>query len=140
LDEWLDRLFEAILPPLLHYLYRYGVVFSPHGQNTILVLKDSVPSRLAMKDFVDDVNVSREPLPELKDLPEDLRQVLRSEEPEGLCQFIFTGLFICHMRYLSDLLEQHHQYPEEVILEKSAGNHPGLPKAVPRTQRTFPIV
>jgi siderophore synthetase component len=112
LEEWLNRLFAVILPPLLHYLYRYGVVFSPHGQNTILVLKDSVPHRLAMKDFVDDVNVSRHPIPELSDLPEDLKQVLRSEPPEGLCQFIFTGLFICHMRYLSNLLEIHHQYPE----------------------------
>ncbi|MBH8606434.1 IucA/IucC family siderophore biosynthesis protein [Thermoactinomyces sp. CICC 10521] len=112
LEEWLNRLFSVLLPPLLHYLYRYGVVFSPHGQNTILVLKDSAPRRLAVKDFVDDVNVSRHPLPELSDLPADLKEVLRSEPPEGLCQFIFTGLFICHFRYLSDLLEIHHQFPE----------------------------
>lgn len=118
LDDWLTRLFDVILPPLLHYLYRYGVVFSPHGQNTILVLKDYIPHRLSIKDFVDDVNVSREPLPELKDLPEDLREVLRSEAPEGLCQFIFTGLFICHFRYLSDLLESHHQYPETDFWKK----------------------
>lgn len=137
LDEWLDRLFEAILPPLLHYLYRYGVVFSPHGQNTILVLKDSVPIRLAMKDFVDDVNVSREPLEELKDLPEDLKQVLRSEEPEGLCQFIFTGLFICHMRYLSDLLEQYHQYPEEVFWKKVRDTILAYQKRFPELQERF---
>jgi siderophore synthetase component len=112
IDEWIKRLAATILPPLLHYLYRYGVVFSPHGQNTILVLKDFIPHRLAIKDFVDDVNVSKHPIPELADLPEDLRIVLRSEEPEGLCQFIFTGLFICHMRYLSDLLEEYHHYSE----------------------------
>lgn len=112
LEEWLSRLFATLLPPLLHYLYRYGVVFSPHGQNTILVLKDFAPHRLAVKDFVDDVNVSDQPLPELADLPADFKTVLRSEPPEGLCQFIFTGLFVCHFRYLSDLLETHAQYPE----------------------------
>ncbi|WOP23757.1 IucA/IucC family C-terminal-domain containing protein [Bacillus pumilus] len=32
---------------------QYGTVFSPHGQNTILVLKDHQPHRLAIKDFVD---------------------------------------------------------------------------------------
>jgi siderophore synthetase component len=106
-DKWLDHLFTVILHPLLHYLYRYGVVFSPHGQNTILVLKDAIPHRLAIKDFVDDVNVSQHPIPELSDIPGDLKKILRSEEPEGLCQFIFTGLFICHMRYLSDLLDTH---------------------------------
>jgi siderophore synthetase component len=112
LEAWLDRLFNTVLPPLLHYLYRYGTVFSPHGENTILVLKNDVPHRLAMKDFVDDVNISCHPLPELESLPEPLKSVLLTEPPEGLCQFIFAGLFICHHRYLSDLLETHHRYPE----------------------------
>jgi len=112
LEAWLNRLFNTILPPLLHYLYRYGVVFSPHGENTILVLKNSAPYRLAMKDFVDDVNISRHPLPELENLSDDLRGVLLTEPPEGLCQFIFAGLFICHHRYLSDLLETHANYSE----------------------------
>ncbi|WP_028775961.1 IucA/IucC family protein [Shimazuella kribbensis] len=114
-DEWLNRLFTVILHPLLHYLYRYGVVFSPHGQNTILVLNDSIPYRLAIKDFVDDVNISQQALPELADIPVALKKILRSENPEGLCQFIFTGLFICHMRYLSDLLETHHSYSEAIF-------------------------
>jgi len=96
----------------LHCIYRYGVVFSPHGENTILVLKNSIPHRLAMKDFVDDVNISRHPLPELESLTPNLKAVLLTEPPEGLCQFIFAGLFICHHRYLSDLLDIHHNYPE----------------------------
>lgn len=112
LETWLERLFNVILPPLLHYLYRYGVVFSPHGENTILVLKNNVPHRLAMKDFVDDVNISRHPLPELESLPEELRAVLLSEPPEGMCQFIWASLLICHHRYLADLLEVYHNYSE----------------------------
>jgi len=112
LEAWLDCLFNTILPPLLHCIYRYGVVFSPHGENTILVLKNSIPHRLAMKDFVDDVNISRHPLPELESLTPNLKAVLLTEPPEGLCQFIFAGLFICHHRYLSDLLDIHHNYPE----------------------------
>ncbi|BBL80947.1 iron transporter [Rubrobacter xylanophilus] len=112
-EEWLERFFGAVLPPLLHYLYRYGTVFSPHGENTILVLdEDFVPSRLAMKDFVDDVNVSEHPLPELESMPGELRPVLLREPPEGLCQFIWSGLFICHLRYLSEIAEDHHGIPE----------------------------
>lgn len=118
LEAWLERLFNTVLPPLLHYLYQYGTVFSPHGENTILVLKNHVPHRLAMKDFVDDVNISRHPLPELEALPDTLRSVLLTEPPEGLCQFIFAGLFICHHRYLSDLLETHHQYPEHLFWQQ----------------------
>ncbi|WP_082837993.1 IucA/IucC family siderophore biosynthesis protein [Haladaptatus sp. R4] len=113
MEEWLDELFSTVLPPLLHYLYRYGTVFSPHGQNTMLVLKEGRPHRLAVKDFVDDVNVSDQPLPELQSLPEDLSDVLRTEPPEGLCQFIFSGLFVCVFRYVADALETHSDYSEE---------------------------
>lgn len=112
-DEWIEKLFSVTLRPLLHYLYQYGTVFSPHGQNTVLVLKGYVPHRLAMKDFVDDVNVSEEPLPELQKLPEELKPILRSEGAEGLCQFIFTGLFVCHFRYLTDILDTYYDCDEE---------------------------
>jgi siderophore synthetase component len=112
LDEWLEEFFATALPPFLHFLYRYGTVFSPHGQNTILVVEDGIPARLAVKDFVDDVNVSDQPLPELEALPDDLCDVLRREPPEGLCQFIFCGLFVCVLRYVADILEEHEGYPE----------------------------
>ncbi|WP_332899109.1 IucA/IucC family protein [Haladaptatus sp. CMSO5] len=112
-EAWLDELFSAMLPPLLHYLYRYGTVFSPHGQNTILVVEDGVPTRIAVKDFVDDVNVSDQPFPELESLPEEVKAILRSEPPEGLTQFIFTGLFVCVLRYLSNVLTEQHDYPEQ---------------------------
>ncbi|ELY65180.1 IucA/IucC family protein [Natrinema versiforme] len=118
LSEWLDELFATMLPPLLHYLYRYGTAFSPHGENTILVLEDDRPSRLAVKDFVDDVNVAEAPLEELQGLPEDLEDVLLSVPPEELRLFVVYGLFVGVYRYLADLLARHHDYPEERFWEQ----------------------
>ncbi|MBO1512517.1 IucA/IucC family siderophore biosynthesis protein [Metabacillus sp. BG109] len=121
-EEWVKKLVNAILPPLLHYLYQYGTVFSPHGQNTVLVLKDYTPERTIMKDFVDDVNISDQPFPELSVLSDELKEVLRSEAPEGLTQFILTGLFICHFRYLSNILEEEERFSEiyfwEIVREE----------------------
>ncbi|USK57990.1 IucA/IucC family protein [Peribacillus asahii] len=111
--EWISALINAILPPLLHYLYQYGTVFSPHGQNTVLVLNNFKPVRIIMKDFVDDVNISNQPFDELQSLSQELKTVLRSEEPEGLTQFILTGLFICHFRYLATILEEHEGVTEQ---------------------------
>lgn len=119
-EEWMTQFFDVTMKPLLHYLYQYGTVFSPHGQNTILVLKDSKPSRLAIKDFVDDVNISDQPFEELNYLTEELKDVLRSEPPEGLTQFIFTGLFICHLRYLSNILVNAELMEEQNFWEKLA--------------------
>ncbi|EFE78091.1 IucA/IucC family siderophore biosynthesis protein [Streptomyces filamentosus] len=105
-ETWLKRLFAALLPPLLHFLYRYGTVFSPHGENAIVVFDENdVPVRLAIKDFVDDVNVSAHPLPEHDTMPDEVRAVLLTEEPSFLTQFIHSGLFVGVFRYLSPLCE-----------------------------------
>ncbi|MDR4935041.1 IucA/IucC family siderophore biosynthesis protein [Rossellomorea marisflavi] len=130
-EKWLKTFYQVVMDPLLHYLYQYGTVFSPHGQNTILVLKDSVPHRLAIKDFVDDVNMTDQPFPELDGLTEELKLVLRSEPPEGLTQFIFTGLFICHLRYMSNIFVNHNLMEEETFWAC-------LAEAIIHYQRRFP--
>ncbi|RCW42888.1 siderophore synthetase component [Halopolyspora algeriensis] len=113
-ETWLQRLFGALLPALLHFLYRYGVVFSPHGENTIVVFDEhDVPARLAVKDFVDDVNISADPLPELADLPAEVDAALLREPPEFLRQFIQSGLFVGHFRYLAPLVADHLGVPQE---------------------------
>ncbi|WLQ63748.1 MULTISPECIES: IucA/IucC family protein [Streptomyces] len=112
-EAWLTRLFAALLPPLLHFLYRYGTVFSPHGENAIVVFDDNdVPVRLAIKDFVDDVNVSARALPEHDTMPADVRAVLLTEDPSFLTQFIHSGLFVGVFRYLSPLCEEQLGVPE----------------------------
>ncbi|GHJ96097.1 iron transporter [Streptomyces sp. NE5-10] len=110
---WLRRLFAALLPPLVHFLYRYGTVFSPHGENAIVVFDEQdVPVRLAIKDFVDDVNISAHPLPEHGTMPDDVRSVLLTEEPGFLTQFIHSGLFVGVFRYLAPLCEEQLDVPE----------------------------
>ncbi|MEU5219236.1 IucA/IucC family siderophore biosynthesis protein [Streptomyces sp. NPDC020807] len=110
---WIQHLFAALLPPLLHFLYRYGTVFSPHGENAIVVYDgEDVPVRLAIKDFVDDVNISRRPLPEHDTMPDDVRDVLLTEEPGFLTQFIHSGLFVGVFRYLAPLCEDQLGVPE----------------------------
>ncbi|MFJ2581246.1 IucA/IucC family siderophore biosynthesis protein [Kitasatospora aureofaciens] len=110
---WTRRLFAAMLPPLLHFLYRYGLVFSPHGENAIVVFDEhDAPARLAVKDFVDDVNLSDQDLPELRGLPAEVDDVLLREPPQGLCQFLHSGLFIGVYRYLAPLLEAQTGLPE----------------------------
>ncbi|MGA4846306.1 IucA/IucC family protein [Streptomyces sp. G5(2025)] len=111
---WLRRLFAALLPPLLHFLYRYGTVFSPHGENAIVVFDDKdVPVRLGVKDFVDDVNVSAARLPEHDSMPDDVRDVLLTEPPDFLTQFIHSGLFVGVFRYLAPLCEKQLGVPEK---------------------------
>ncbi|MGE7389104.1 IucA/IucC family protein [Streptomyces sp. NPDC004126] len=112
-EAWLRHLFAALLPPLLHFLYRYGTVFSPHGENTVVIFDErDVPVRLAVKDFVDDVNISSTPLPELASMPGEVRAALLAEPPGFLTQFIHSGLFIGVFRFLSALCDDRLGVPE----------------------------
>ncbi|MBJ7518134.1 MAG: hypothetical protein JHC84_00440 [Solirubrobacteraceae bacterium] len=103
--DWVARLHEVTLPPLLHVLYRYGATFSPHAQNCLLVLRDDVPCGLIVKDFVDDAIVSAERLPEHEDMPADVRAALGDGvEADVIVQWIQSGLLVCVHRFLSELL------------------------------------
>ena len=116
IDEWLADCFDVLFPPLLHYLYRYGMVFMPHGTNTMLVLRDGQPTRLAIKDYVDEIAVSEEWLPELNRLPDDLYEhddIVHQKPPEGLCQHIVGTMFVCVFRYVAGLLNRREGYDEE---------------------------
>jgi siderophore synthetase component len=110
--QWLGRLFTAILPPLLRFLYAHGTAFSPHGENAVVIYDErDVPVRLAVKDFVDDVNLADAQLPELARLPDHVAAVLLREKPDYLCQFLHSGLFVGHFRYLARICERHLAVP-----------------------------
>jgi siderophore synthetase component len=112
-DAWVRRLHEVTLPPLLHVLYRFGTTFSPHAQNCLVVLRDDVPVRLVVKDFVDDAMISSDPLPELDAMPAAVREALgQGVEAMLLAQWIQCGLLVCVHRYLAEILEQRMGYDE----------------------------
>ena len=111
---WLKKFVEVSMTPLLICLYQYGLAFSPHGENTMLVHENGIPQAMVLKDFIDDVNLVDEDFPELDHLPEEGQILLRHSALE-LSHFIFTGLFMVHYRYISNVFLQ--DYPQHSELE-----------------------
>ena len=112
--RWLAAFFAAVLPPLLHLLYRYGIAFNPHGENAIVVYDaGDVPVRLAVKDFVDDMKLLDSDLPEYADLPAQALGVLMRFGAEELSGSIFKSLLMCHFRYLAPLCAEQLGVPED---------------------------
>nr|WP_314371729.1 acinetoferrin biosynthesis protein AcbC [uncultured Acinetobacter sp.] len=106
---WLAQFAQVCMSPLLLCLYRYGLAFSPHGENTMLVHENGVPKAMVLKDFIDDINLVDEDFPELAQLPSEADLLLRHEAID-LSHFIFTGLFMVHYRYICNVFLQ--DYPE----------------------------
>jgi siderophore synthetase component len=95
--EWLRRYLRAYLTPLLHSFYAYDLVFMPHGENVILVLKDGVVQRAIYKDIAEEIAVMD---PDAV-LPPEVRRI-RVEVPEDKKLLsIFTDVFDCFFRFLA---------------------------------------
>ncbi|MCT2583896.1 IucA/IucC family protein [Actinophytocola gossypii] len=103
--EWLGRLLDLLLTPLLHWLLRYGVGFCPHGQNLILVTDEhGVPLRVAIKDFAQGVDLMDADLPEYASLaPEASADMLRWP-PHLLAQSLFSSVFAGQLRFWAEIL------------------------------------
>lgn len=95
--EWLRRYLRAYFTPLLHSFYAYDLVFMPHGENVILVLKDGVVQRAIYKDIAEEIAVM-DPDAALPPAVERLR-VEVPEEKKLLS--IFTDVFDCFFRFLA---------------------------------------
>ncbi|MFF9812005.1 IucA/IucC family protein [Streptomyces sp. NPDC014006] len=98
--EWLRRYLRAYYTPLLHSFYAYDLVFMPHGENTILVLRDGVVQRAVYKDIAEEIAVMD---PDAALPPEVAR--IRVEVPEDKKLLsVFTDVFDCFFRFLAALL------------------------------------
>jgi siderophore synthetase component len=99
---WLRAYLDAYLIPLLHSFYAYELVFMPHGENLILVLRDAVPTRVIMKDIAEEIAVLDPSTP----IPAEAERV-RAEVPDDeKLLSIFTDVFDCIFRFLSPLLDR----------------------------------
>lgn len=95
---WLRSYLAALLRPVLHYLYRYGTCFTPHGENVVLIFDErEVPVRIALKDFGADVELLTTDLPEYARLPEQVFAQLHrwsaGELAHSVLSAICAGLF-----------------------------------------------
>ncbi|MFD5908233.1 IucA/IucC family protein [Streptomyces massasporeus] len=95
--QWLRHYLQAYFTPLLHSFYAYDLVFMPHGENVILVLKDGVVQRAIYKDIAEEIAVMD---PDAV-LPPTVER-LRVEVPEDKKLLsIFTDVFDCFFRFLA---------------------------------------
>jgi siderophore synthetase component len=131
METWLLTYLQAYLKPLLQIYYQHSLCVTPHGENIILVLKDDVPVRIIIKDFVDDIVLTEEAK---EKLPRELAEgMIASSNKDNVPLFILLGVFDAFFRYLSNVLHTYAGYNEDdfwqqvydVIQEYQAA-HPAL--------------
>ncbi|MEV6675489.1 IucA/IucC family siderophore biosynthesis protein [Streptomyces erythrochromogenes] len=98
--EWLGPYLRAYLLPLVHCFYQYDLAYMPHGENTILVIKDGVVQRAIFKDIAEEIVIMDADAV----LPPAVERI-RADVPEDMkILSIFTDVFDCFFRFLSSIL------------------------------------
>lgn len=97
---WLEHYLDAYLVPIIHCLVRHDLVFMPHGENVILVLRNGVPVRVLLKDLAEEVAV----LGDRTELPEEVRRLRADVDPADHGLSILTDVVDSFLRFLAPLL------------------------------------
>ncbi|QNU37237.1 hypothetical protein IC801_15865 [Geobacillus sp. 44B] len=136
LETWVKQMLNVSVTPLIHLLYAHGIAMESHAQNMILIHKNGMPTRLALKDFHDGIRFSREGLndptlcPLLRPTPDIHARVNRNSfiETDDLLlvrDFVHDAFFFINLSEICLFLEEHYDLPEasfwkmvaEVILQ-----------------------
>jgi siderophore synthetase component len=116
MEAWLQAYLQAYLKPLLQIYYQHSICVTPHGENIILVVKNDVPVRIIIKDFVDDIVLTEEAK---EKLPKELAAgMIVSSNKDNVPLFILLGVFDAFFRYLSNVLHTYDSYDEHAFWQQ----------------------
>ncbi len=111
--QWITDYLDAYLTPLLHIYYTHSLCVTPHGENIMVVLKNGIPQRIVIKDFVDDIVLTTEAREKLPDHLAD--GLIQSSNKENVPLSILLGIFDAFFRYLSNVLHTYSNFQEETF-------------------------
>ena len=119
LAAWLDALLEASLPPLVHLLYAHGIGMEAHAQNLVLVHRQGLPCRIALKDLPGGLRFARACLadpqhcPTLVPPPAFRKQVnatagMEVMAPDAVRDYFHDAVFFINFDQLAFFLQRHY--------------------------------
>jgi len=104
IKEWLSKMFDTVVIPYYHLLCKYGVSLIAHGQNVTLILENSLPKRILLKDFQGDMRLVESDYPEQSTLSTNVKQVTVRLPEELIIHDLQTGHFVTTLRFISPLV------------------------------------
>ncbi|BFT69307.1 IucA/IucC family protein [Paenibacillus sp. P36] len=104
LQAWTRQLLDTAITPLIHMLYAHGLAMESHAQNIVLIHKDGLPVRLALKDFHDGLRFSKAQLPQPELCPDlnlepaahraiNRHSYMQTDDLEAVKDFLHSAFF-----------------------------------------------
>jgi len=118
---WVSYVVEVSAVPLLHLLCRHGIALEAHAQNMVLLHRDGVPTRVALKDFHDGVRFARAQLaepqlcPRLAPTPahhQNRNSFLETDDLDLVADFLLDAFVFINIGELGIFLADAYDLPE----------------------------
>ena len=108
-EAWLAQYLRCYLRPLMHCFYLHDLVFMPHGENLIMVMKDGVPQRAIMKDIAEECAILNTEVV----LAEKVKRLAVDVPEELKVLSLLTDVFDCFFRFMAAILVEHEVMEED---------------------------
>jgi siderophore synthetase component len=129
-ERWVEALLEASAPPLLHLMMEHGVLLECHAQNTLLILRDGLPRRIAIRDLPGGLHylqgaTDESQLAGLRAAPA-YRNALNASggfmfgSRREARDYLLEVLFFINLGELAWRLQRYHGYAEQLFWEQAA--------------------
>jgi siderophore synthetase component len=123
-SRWLTSLLDVAILPVWRLLARHGIALEAHAQNLILIHREGLPTRLAVRDFHDSVEYVHRFLADPSRLPDfgvldrrfadaPLDRYYAMSSLEELRELFTDSLFVFNLCELATLLFEHYAVPEQ---------------------------
>lgn len=128
-DAWVRRWLDAYLLPVVHCLTVHDLVFMPHGENLVLVVRDGAVVRAVMKDIGEEAAVLGRH--DDRPVPADIDRIVHPVSDDEAALAVFTDVFDGMLRFVAAILDDDGVLPEgrfwEVVgecIDAHAAAHP----------------
>ncbi|PZO59395.1 MAG: siderophore synthetase [Leifsonia xyli] len=128
-DAWVRRWLDAYLLPVVHCLTVHDLVFMPHGENLVLVVRDGAVVRAVMKDIGEEAAVLGRH--DDRPVPADIDRIVHPVSDDEAALAVFTDVFDGVLRFVAAILDDDGVLPEgrfwEVVgecIDAHAAAHP----------------
>ncbi|WKU07134.1 IucA/IucC family siderophore biosynthesis protein [Micromonospora sp. HUAS LYJ1] len=132
LKAWTTQVLEATVFPVIHLLYAHGIGMESHSQNIVLLHRQGLPQRAALKDLHDGVRFSPAHLAEPDRCPRlvpestehalvNPHSFLITDDPTDVRDFSHDSFFFICLTELAMFLNEHFGLPEEYFWSTTAG-------------------
>lgn len=109
-DVWVRRWLDAYLLPVVHCLTVHDLVFMPHGENLVLVVRDGVVVRAVMKDIGEEAAVLGRH--DDRPVPADIDRIVHPLTDDEAALAVFTDVFDGVLRFVAAILDDDAVLPE----------------------------